>query len=74
MGMIWARECMNDFLTYQDATDGSIYICFASNNDLYEKYPTDEGIIRADCPIAGWILTPDPQNSNRCHCLLIAEC
>ena len=34
MGLIWARECMMNLLTYQDASDGTIYICFCTNKDL----------------------------------------
>ena len=62
-----------DFMTYKDAKTGTIYIMTAENEKLEEKHPANKGVVRGKLPLGGWIITPDPNNKNRCYCLTVVE-
>ena len=71
--IVSARDFLVDFMTYRDTKSGTIYIVISDNETLLEKYPERPGVVRAKLPLGGWIITPDPQNHNRCYCQLVAE-
>ena len=66
------REFLLDFFTNQEA-DGTIFIVISTNRELYDLVPERKGIVRAESPVGGWILTPDAQNPNKTHCKLMIE-
>ena len=69
---IASREFIFDFLTNQEP-DGTIFIVTSTNEDLYDKVPRKDGVIRAYCPVGGWIITPDKNDPNKSHVKLIIE-
>ena len=70
--VVASRDFVLDFLTFQ-RPDGVTFIVISSNHDLYEEFPAPKGVMRAEAPVGGWIVKPDPENPNRCFCQLMIE-
>ena len=70
--VVAGRDFVLDFLTFQ-RPDGVIFVVISSNHDLYDEFPVKSGVVRAEAPVGGWIVTPDPENPNRCFCQLMLE-
>lgn len=67
-----SREIVGDFLIYEES-DGTIINVVSSNEALYADKPVSKDSIRAECPLAGWILKPDKNNPNKTWCTLLME-
>lgn len=58
VGLVWPKEFLMNMFTYSQS-DGTIFIVYTSNEDLYEANPVDQGVLRGVCPVSGWIIKPD---------------
>lgn len=72
VGIVWPREFIMNCFTYAQS-DGTIFIVYTSNEDLYEEHPVDKGVLRGECPISGWIIKPDENDPNRSYCQLLID-
>ena len=50
-----------------------IFVVISSNKELYDEFPPIKGVVRAEAPVGGWIVRPDPENPERCFCQLMLE-
>ena len=69
--VVAARDFVTNYIQNTEA-DGLTYYC-ASSIGVKVQVPEKDSVIRGDCPLAGFLLKPDPTNKNKTNVTIVNE-